>query len=160
MCFFPFWLRHICIDVVCSDKMMCLGLQQVVCCWKRVSDSQNWNRTFPRPAPAPLTTQAGSAQMPIMVKAYYGVNHENRMFPPLLCPNLGQLTEARAALDSQLYQHLANPSDSHMDHSGRWVVRGLQGEEGGCCEEIHQEAIEAMWTAELFLSPAEKLVKW
>ena len=48
------------------------------------------------------------------------------MFSPSLRLHLGQLTLARAALDSQLCQHshTANPSDSHMDHSGRYVMQG------------------------------------
>ncbi len=85
---------------------------------------------------------------------------------PLLCLYLGQLTVARAALDSQLYQHAANPSDSHMDHSGRWVMRGPQGREAGCYEDMeaypptYKEAIQGMWTVELFLSQAAKLVRW
>ena len=64
-----------------------------------------------------------------MVKAYYGINHENQMFPTLLCSYLGQLTVARAELDSQLHQHPANPSDPHMGEEegaaggrGRWAL--------------------------------------
>ena len=58
--------------------------------------------------------------MPVMVKAFYGINHENRMFPQLLCLYLGQLAVARAALDSQLYQHPANPSE----HGAQWETGG------------------------------------
>lgn len=62
--------------------------------------------------------------MPVIVKAYYGINHKNRMFPTMLCPYLGQFTVARAALDSQLYQHPANPSDSHRSEGGGAAQRG------------------------------------
>ena len=117
----------------CDVTAGCLLLKESLC---RL-DSQNWNQQFSNQTLAPLTIQTGSARMPIMVKAYYGINHENRMFLPFLCPYLGQLTVARAVLDSQLYQHPANPSDSHMDLSGRRVRRGLQGQEGGCYEDVH-----------------------
>lgn len=79
--------------------------------------------------------------MPVMVKAYYGINHKNRMFPTVLCPYLGQFTVARAALDSQLYQHPANPSDSHRSEEGA-AQRGRCYEDMRAYPSTYKEAIQ------------------
>lgn len=49
----------------------------------------------------------------------------------------------------QLYQHPANPSDVHMDHSGRWVMKALQEQEGECyevCANISKLYRDSSWS--------------
>lgn len=109
-------------------------IQQGICLFLGEKNN-NLNQRFSNQISAPRKpSRLVLPRMHTTAKAYTGSNHENQVFFPHHL-DLGQLTLARVALDSLLYQQPANPSDSRMNHSGRWGG-ALQGQEGGCHEDM------------------------
>lgn len=129
-----------------------MTIGQVVCNSKSLFllASQKWNQQFSNQTPSPHNH-------PRCLLWYKPWKSD---VSTIALPGSGT---AQSSMCSSWQQHPANPSDPHMEHSGRWVMRGLWGQDGVCCEDnppTYKEAIQVKWMVELFLSPEAELVGW